>query len=566
MKFRWIQCIALLIGVFLCRPASAATLNILSSQSTVRVGDVFSLNVTVNTEGVGVNAAQATIQYPKELVDVVGIETAGSVFNFWLEGPLFSAESGRMSFTGGSTSGFNGQSLPIASIRLKAKKSGVLGFSFVSGAVTASDGSGTSVLTGMNGVSVTSAETTVAETKPEQIVRKPIPAATAPSAPKLSIPLYPVQTNWYNSNTAFNAKWNLPLDISAVATVLDQAPRTIPTKTEGLFDNKLFQIPKDGTWYVHVRFKNNVGWGETIHYRVNVDTAPPALSDVRAPRGSETNDPSVLLEYKGSDALSGVNHYRIQVDGNGVQNVSGTSMILHPLPPGKHSISIQAIDKAGNGVESIISVEILPIPSPTIVPFTGDVFAGEGNLTVKGATMPGTTVRAALRNAEGQFIEEAVATPDALGAWVQNFNHPLTKGVYHFEAIAVDQRGALSLPVESEKFEINVRPLLTIGSLRITGDWIFFVIACLLFIGAALNQLFMWVMSKKRRNRIMIAQRDVLNAVSATKKELKKMTDGLSERHFLKEDAQFVLKQVKIIGDKLDKTANYLIEIIEHIR
>ncbi len=558
MKFRFTRCILLVAGLLLCQPASAATLNIFSSQPAVKVGDAFSLNVIINTEGVSVNAAQATIQYPKDLVDVVGVDTAGSVFNFWLEGPTFSADTGRIMFTGGSTSGFNGQSLSIATIRLKAKKSGVLDFNFINGAVTASDGSGTSVLTGMRGASLTGSEALAAEVKPGQIVRKPVAAEKAPAVPVVGIPLYPVSANWYNATTPFNAKWNLPLDISAVATVLDQAPRTVPSKSEGLFDNKLFQITKDGTWYIHVRFKNNIGWGETAHYRINVDTVPPVLSDLRAPQGVQTDNPLVQLQYKGSDALSGIDQYRIQVDGEASKNVSDTTATLAALSPGKHTISVQAVDKAGNGAESIIIVETLPIVSPAIIPFVGDAFVGEGKATVRGTTALGTSVHVALRTADGQTIEEGEANPDALGAWVQDFEHPLAKGSYYFEAYSVDQRGAISLPVRSAAFSVDLRPLIVIGSVRISEGWISFVIVLLILIGAALNQLLMWMMGKKRRNRVMIAQRDVMNAFGTTKKELGKMVEETTDR--------VVLKQVKILGEKLDKTAAYLVEIIEHIR
>jgi len=79
--------------------------------------------------------------------------------------------------------------------------------------------------------------------------------------------------------------WDLPNDVTAVATEVDQHPDAVPAKSEGLFDNKTFSPLEDGVWYLHVQFKNSIGWGPTLHYRIGIDTAPPLGFSVTSPSG-----------------------------------------------------------------------------------------------------------------------------------------------------------------------------------------------------------------------------------------------------------------------------------------
>jgi hypothetical protein len=292
--------------------ASAATFDLLTDKTTVNADDTFTLSVTMNTEGVGVNAAEATVSFPTELVEATGVDTSGSVFNFWVVGPSYSNESGRINFLGGSTNGFSGGTLPVVRVRFKVKKAGTIDFTFLDGAITASDGQGTNVLTAMHSATVLGAA--APQPKPTQIVREAVPATVVSTAPKVQIAAYPDETKWYNSLSPFLARWTLPADVTDVSTVLNQQPRTVPQASEGLFDNKLFRVTSDGIWYLHVRFRNNIGWGETLHYRIAVDTVPPAAFDVDVQEGTVTDTPDPKLTFSTNDPISGLSEYVVRVD------------------------------------------------------------------------------------------------------------------------------------------------------------------------------------------------------------------------------------------------------------
>ena len=98
---------------------------------------------------------------------------------------------------------------------------------------------------------------------------------TPPPAPVISSSTHPDETKWYcNKNPTFT--WTTPSDASGIACysyTLDHSPTTTPDKicdTTG--NSKSYSGLAYGTWYFHVRAKDNAGnWGSADHYRVMIE-------------------------------------------------------------------------------------------------------------------------------------------------------------------------------------------------------------------------------------------------------------------------------------------------------
>lgn len=361
--------IPLLAGLFLfALPAvHAATLNLSTDKQTFVIGDTFSVDVKVDSGDVGVNAVQATIKYPQDTVAVTSIDQSSSAFTFWLQQPIFSNDTGEITFIGGSLSGLSGKSLEVFKVNFKIKGSGNVALSFTDGAITASDGSGTNVLSSMNGLQLTSITKQDATLiKPPQIVRPAVPTGKIPVVPTVTVSLYPDQTQWYNAVSPFITNWDLPKDVTDVATMLNQEPAFDPTKSEGLFDNKNFGALGDGVWYLHVRFKNAVGWGPTDHYKIAIDTIPPLPFTAEVKEGLSTEKINPTLTFKTSDQPSGISEYRILIDNVVVGQTTDESFVLPPQRPGTYAVIVQAQDKAGNRSESRLALTIQELPFLTI--------------------------------------------------------------------------------------------------------------------------------------------------------------------------------------------------------
>lgn len=347
--------------------AHAASYSLLANKSTFVVGDSFTVDLRIESPSVGINAAQATLTFPKDVVQVTSVDKTNSVFNFWLQGPDYSNTAGTVTFIGGDQNGVAGADLEVLRVTFKVTGAGPVALVFTDGAVTASDGSGTNVLSAMNGLQLTSITKQDATLiKPPQIVRPTVPTGVLPAKPSVSVPLYPDPTAWYDHVSPFIAQWNLPKDVMAVATAVNQQPALDPTSSDGLFDNKTFDSLEDGVWYLHVRFKNSVGWGPTLHYRIGIDTAPPLGFSVTSPDGLVTVNVAPSISFAAKDQPSGISSYKVLVDGTLATTTALTTYTLLPEAPGKHDIIVQAYDGAGNMTEGRTTIDILEVPLITI--------------------------------------------------------------------------------------------------------------------------------------------------------------------------------------------------------
>jgi hypothetical protein len=395
---------AIIVSAASWSAAHAATLSFMSGVQTAAIGDTIDVSVRIDSQGQTVNAAQGTIEYPSSILQVVHVDHSNSIFNIWAQEPAVNTSTGQISFLGGSTNSFSGTSLYILDITFVARGSGLAALDFVNAGVTAGDGTGANILSSstvisfrVGGASVpqnvvsstaqgaTSTQALIpqpivqqAPPTPTQIKRPAVPTTTVPVAPVLSVGLYPDQTAWYNTIGNFLVQWPLPLDVTDVATAVNQNPQFDPTVSEGLFGSKTFGAVDEGIWYLHVRFKNSVGWGPTANYRIAIDTTPPFPFAATVKEGTTTEVSAPTVQFSTKDQPSGIAFYQIFTDGNAAGTTTNTSFVLPSLSFGSHPVVVQAVDYAGNITESRLSVTVAQPPFFIVggIKITEEIFFG----------------------------------------------------------------------------------------------------------------------------------------------------------------------------------------------
>ena len=557
-------CLAVVSAVFIgIDRASAASFTLTPERENFAIDEDFTVDLKIDSEGVGVNAAQGTVQFPADILEVKSVDRTGSVFNFWLQEPSFSNQQGTISFIGGSTSGFSGRSLQVMKIVFHVKGAGTAPVTVVDGAITASDGSGTNVLIGGQGIEIVSSARAFPVTTITPIVREPTISGVLPEKPQITVPLYPDPAGWYNISSRFLVQWKLPSDIVNVSTMLDKNPESTPTKGEGLFDNKTFDAIGNGIWYLHVQFKNNVGWGEVTHYRIAIDTTPPLPFTVDFSSGPSSSNPAPIASFSTSDNPSGVDGYSVQIgDADPIPTMEGTLKL--PLQaPAKHVVRVIARDRAGNTTDTTSEIEILPIVSPIIDFVTRSVFVGEGGLEARGTSTSGNSITVSVRNMSGELISSVVVPVDTRGSWFAKIDDPLKRGDFYIDVVAKDERGAVSLPVKSDVITARSKPIVTLAGLGITPAALF-VIIVLVLIGGFVAGWFSQRSAKEQRQRnIIIAKRDITNVFNILKNDLAAAITAEDKAVEGKvHETKYHLNKVKKDMEKMEK---YVVEVVEDI-
>jgi len=588
MKYQFKTIIAILAGVIafgIFSLAHAATLSLTPVSSEIGVGEKMTVELRIDSEGVSLNAAQAVVRFPKDTLEVTALDKTESAFSFWLEEPQFSNTEGVISFTAGTPYGVSGGAVKILKIEFRAKGTGSGTLSLTEAAITAADGSGTNILSKINDAVISVVpqriipkvpESQVSEPQPkipepEQIVRKAVPSEKLPSKPILKIPLYPEENRWYNLVAQFMVSWDLPLDISGVNIVLNKYPRSIPPEqSEGLFDNKTFGALQDGIWYLHVRFQNNIGWGSTTHYKIAVDTQPPLGFKVNIIEGEKTDNPTPTLQFKTSDALSGLKEYQIRIgDGDFIQIAikDFTGSFKFPLQaPGKKRVVVKAVDLAENSVEDSVDIEILPIASPTITFVTNELFSDEErDLAVKGTALPDINVllkvQKVLRKGRGEIVAEGTVHPDDKGNWELTFgNQLLRNGKYVVLAQSQDARGALSLMVESQEIRVKSKPIIQIGKFQLGMGGALIVLLIVIAGGFGGGVWFYKKRQEKLALRLLVVKTDMAKVFKLIQDDIEKLQQAM--RTPTEADDEFIIKRLQ---ENIKKMEGYLKKEIEKL-
>ena len=472
--------------------ASAATLSFSQPAESYSVGSTFSVSVYAGSSDQAMNAASGVISFPWDKLEVVSLSKTGSIFSLWVQEPSFSNSAGTVSFEGIVLNpGYTGASGKILTITFRTKTAGTANLSFSSGSVLANDGTGTNILTGSRVAVVNiGAKSPPLPTSP---VEPATDTASESNAPTIISTTHPDRTKWYaDSNPEFS--WNLPTGALEVRTLVGTSPSSIPTiRYAPPIGNKKVDTLPDGTYYFHLQIRTASGWGGIAHYRVNIDTTPPKAFSITFPHGTKGIEPRPIVLFNTTDSQSGVSHYDIKVGDSGPERVAPVAVSNpYSLPaqyPGKHTVIVTAVDRAGNTTSASADFTTEAIEAPIITSYPEEIESGD-LIKIRGTTYPDSDVTILFRQDE-KVISEEVSRSNSSGDFTLIVTKRIDPGVYTFTARVTDGSGARSN---------ETSPLTIIVNSKFLNDFINFIlnylsiaILALLALGGIIGTgIFMW--------------------------------------------------------------------------
>ncbi len=562
--------IILIIGFIIplfCQ-AATASLYLSPSSGTYNVGNNFSVAVKVNSGGVLINAADGSLNFNSNQLQVLNVSKSSSIFSLWTQEPTFSNSAGIIRFGGGTPSGFSGTSGEVFTVNFKAKIATIAEVKFLSGSVLAADGKGTNVLGSFGSGIYTFSPTTITPPAEEYL-----PPIGTPAAPVISSPTHPDSEKWYSNNDP-EFIWEVTKDITAVRLLIDHSPFTVPTVfySEPISERQLEDL-EDGIWYFHVQLQNQFGWGEASYFKFQIDTEPPAPFEIQVKEGEETSYPQPTLLFETTDETSGIEYYEIKIGVGDPFQISQEKVIHNPFQtplqaPGKHTVIVKAVDKAGNYTIAMTEINISAVEAPVITDYPQTLFPGT-ILSIRGTAIPEATIKVFIQK-EGSEPKAGKTKSDQEGKWSYSETEPLERGTYKAWAEVVDAFKGISGP--SEKVTILVSPPIFIRIGEMAIDYLTTVITLLVLIFVLIFFLFWgWQKIKEKRKRmkkeITEAEKALYSAFKVLKEEIEEQVarldgkPGLSEsekkisenlKEALKISEKFIGKEIKDIEKELE--------------
>ena len=218
----------------------------------------------------------------------------------------------------------------------------------------------------------------------------------------------------------------------------------------------------EGAHSVNIRAFDGTGKNITGSVSFTVDTVSPVLSITSPSDGEVFTVNTVTATWSGFDTTSEIDHYEIMLDTDTPMNVgTNTSYDFTNLEEGAHSVTVTAVDAAGN-------------ENTTSVSFTVDTIAPDVSITAPdGGSLQGPDVEAIWQGSDsGTGIAYYLVRLDG-GVWINvgtNTSHSFTglsNGAHTIDVRATDGVGLLNLT--SVSFEVDaVAPTVTAN--RPTGS------------------------------------------------------------------------------------------------
>ena len=327
--------------------ARSASLFVAPPVGIFTVDSTFTVSIYVNTGGNFINAVEANLTFPPDKLQVVSPTAGKSFLQVWVNQPTYSNTAGTLKFQGAVPNpGISTESGLISTVTFRVKSVGnaVLKISDTS-QVLLNDGKGTNILgQTTNGV--------YALTLPP------------PAGPAVTSPTNPDQEKWYSIESV-SFRWEALPGHQGFSYILNQDPSDTPDDiSEGTRSGVQYKNLEDGVYYFHIKALRGGVWGGVTHYRVAVDSAPPAAFAIAISPSAYTSNRRPLLALETTDVTSGIDHYEIKIIPVTPQNTSqaesadrdaGTPFFIETVSPysrqleiGRYDVVARAYDQAGN--------------------------------------------------------------------------------------------------------------------------------------------------------------------------------------------------------------------------
>lgn len=209
-----------------------------------------------------------------------------------------------------------------------------------------------------------------------------------------------------------------------------------------------------------------------VKIHIIVDLTPPTITDLQPANNTYINKTTVLIEWSGTDNLSGIEKYEIKIDyGNWTDIGSSTNYTITRLAQGTHRIAIKVYDKAGN-FACVTIVIIVDTEAPIIeiaFPENGTKF-DKHTIEVNWTAQDNFGIKEFQIYVDGELYDTLPAENNSICIRLQN-------GWHEIKVVAIDQAGNKAFDTIMVKIEVMEYTYIILGAVALIAIILVTIIA-----------------------------------------------------------------------------------------
>ncbi|NYT11262.1 MAG: hypothetical protein GKC03_01765 [Methanomassiliicoccales archaeon] len=129
----------------------------------------------------------------------------------------------------------------------------------------------------------------------------------------------------------------------------------------GLNDTYQIEDLSEGVHEILVMIVDGIGDNASSSITITVDVSSPSV-EIISPSSGITRDTTLLVQWLGSDAISGVDYFQFRIDQGPWQATTGTSTTIGSLQDGEHIFEVVIFDLVGHSSSDSLSVTVDTTP------------------------------------------------------------------------------------------------------------------------------------------------------------------------------------------------------------
>jgi hypothetical protein len=549
--------------------AQSANLSLDPATGVFPVGEPFTIDVRIDTDGQTVSIVDATISYNPTDVQYVAVSGVDSVFSKVIEDPNSGyGKIGVSAVKEQSSGGYIGTDGLVARLTFIPLRNVSTQFHFASGGaqppyeIGASIGGITNILSGLKAATYSF-----------------IPKTSMPASPYFAqaseqfeiTPLPVPKSDWFGTTTV-KLSWTVPEGATEMRTDVSPNPEKVPeTLYQVPVNSKTLTDLENGLQYFLLQFGFDGEWGDVIRYPVRVDLLDPNYVIVKETDRADPSDPRVAFAIEANDEQSGINYFEMSIDGGDSERWEPEGeRVYHPegLSPGEHVLTTEAFDAVGNSTSTDIVFLVKSLESPTLITETvpEGVLTGD-TITVKGETYPNAEVTTYISLNDGE-ADEKVVKSDENGIFTVTVTEGARAGIYTLWFTVTDSRGATSPHSIKRSIEVRQPYIMLFGSIAVTYLSIIVpLIGLIILLVLVLWLGYTWLRGYRSRVR-----RETNEAFHSTREEFDSLREELIKQIGMLEKAnqsrELTREEMRIFTDlskRLDKIEEHIMQEIEDI-